>query len=123
MNAPLFSSDPLTRFLTQSDHYSREQNRVKERAFLPPADLKLSIFQIKQLDEIEIWKLCQRSTFHGRGDFVVSAVLKVDLKVDPDDDPPRHANIIGWPYEKSAQKLLAIELAAEATLTLRSSDY
>jgi hypothetical protein len=34
--------------------------------------------------------------------------------------PARHANIVGWPADKSAQKLCAQELAARATLKLPS---
>lgn len=108
----------LTRFLTQSDHFSREQKRVKERAFLPAPDLSLSVFRINNLSEDEIWELCERLPKYGRGDFPTSLVLSIGLRAEPDNDPPRHVNIVGWPPEKSAQKSLAQLLAAEATLCL-----
>jgi hypothetical protein len=41
-----------------------------------------------------------------------------DLLVDLDNAPPRHANIVGWPREKSAQELIAHVLAARAVLKL-----
>ncbi len=41
------------------------------------------------------------------------------LFIDPDDIPPRHANIIGWPDEDSAIKLAAIELAQKAKLRMK----
>jgi hypothetical protein len=41
--------------------------------------------------------------------------------VIPQEPPPRHANIIGWPEEKSEQKQIAMELAAEAQFYKR--DY
>jgi len=37
----------------------------------------------------------------------------------PDNNPPRHANIINWPAEKSEQKLIAIELAENSQLHLK----
>lgn len=112
----------LTRFLTQSDHFSREQNRIKERAFLPAPDLCLSVFRINDLSEDEIWELCERLPKYGRGDFLSSRVSSIGLRAEPDNDPPRHVNIVGWPPEKSAQKSLAQKLAAEATLRLNPSN-
>ena len=122
----LDSNDPLARFLTSKNHYSRQNNRVRANAFLPPADRKLSVFQIKELAETEIWRIGETCisqptgrTLHGRADISVLSVHNVDLKIDPNNKPPRHANIIGWPEEKSKQKLFALELAAKATLKLK----
>lgn len=119
-------TDPLSRFLKSKRQYSKEKNRVKEGAFLPPQDRKLSVFQTKEMSEAAIWELGEEAfsaskkpvTLRGRADLSVSAVLKTNLKVEPDNDPPRHANIIGWPEEKSDQKSIAQELASEATLHL-----
>ena len=52
---------------------------------------------------------------------MVSSVLQVHLKqvhlkVKLDNDPPRHANIYGWPEEKAEQKVLALKLAEQAEL-------
>ncbi len=95
---------------------------------MPPENLRLSVFQIKGLDEGDIWKMGEtyvakpsKKTLYGRGDVTVSAVHQRALDLDPDNEPLRHADIIGWPEEKSAQKLLAEELAVDASLTLNSS--
>ena len=51
---------------------------------------------------------------------IAVTVQEVGLKIDADNDPPRHANIVGWPKEKSARKLMALESSERATLKLRS---
>jgi hypothetical protein len=116
-NHPILA-DTLTRFLTQSGHFSRENKRVKERAFLPDSRDELSVFEIIGLDENEIWSLFTSLPLYGRADFLYSIVLNNGLRVEPDNMPPRHANIVGWPLEKSEKKSLAQSLAAEAALIL-----
>ena len=74
---------------------------------MPPQDLKLSVFQIEGLDENLIWEIGTthvaepgNRTLHGRGDITVAAVSETGLGLSPDNEPPRHANIVGWPEEK-----------------------
>src|SRR5437867_7956701 len=52
---PIQASEPLARFLTSSSHYS--PGRVRQAAFLPPADLKLSVFRTSEMEEADIWTL------------------------------------------------------------------
>jgi hypothetical protein len=115
------SLETVTRFLTQTDHFSRESARVKERSFLPPPDGRLSVYHIDELLEDQVWLLCQRNPCYGRGDLLANSVSKVGLTIDPDNDTPRHASIIGWPSEKPQRKSLAQKLAAEATFKSRPS--
>jgi hypothetical protein len=121
-------NEPLSRYLTSTNHFGRQNNRVKYSAFMPPADLKLSVFRTKELPEKAIWDIGNNEvgenaqvpkTLYGRAEITPLVVKKVELSIDPDDEPPRHANIIGWPQEKSEQKLKALELAESATLKLR----
>ncbi|HNW08195.1 MAG TPA: hypothetical protein PKZ55_03275 [Verrucomicrobiota bacterium] len=44
---------------------------------------------------------------------------KARVTVAPSEPPPRHANIEGWPDEKSARKLIAIDLANAAQLVVK----
>ncbi|MEM0963459.1 MAG: hypothetical protein AAGK21_13090 [Bacteroidota bacterium] len=37
---------------------------------------------------------------------------EVGLEVDPDNDPPRHVNVLGWPDEKEDQIQVALEVAS-----------
>lgn len=62
----------------------------------------------------------------ARGDFEAKELASVavdgfQLSIIPDEPPPRHANIIGWPTQeqKEVQRLLAAELAARTTLVVR----
>ena len=94
---------------------------------MPPADLQLSVFRTQGLTEEEIWAIGQKEviekaptpkTLYGRAEIIASDVKKVGLGLAPDDTPPRHTNIIGWPQVKSEQKLMALQLAEDALLKL-----
>jgi hypothetical protein len=89
---------------------------------MPPPDLRLSVFQTRDLPQRVIWALSEATTqagghIYGRAIITVSTVYDTGLALDPDNDPPRHANITHWP-QKPAQKLLALKLAARAKLQL-----
>jgi hypothetical protein len=122
---PLDPLEPLSRFLTQSRQFAGD--RVKPRAFLPAPDGITSSFRTRGLAEEGIWALgelrvasAQDGRLYGRGDLPVRSVTATGLRVDADDDPPRHAGIVGWPEDKDARTSRAQELAAAATLVLRS---
>ena len=118
----------LSRYLLSRSLFSPQKKRVKSSAFLPPPDLKLSVFRVNGLTKKEIWELGEREvvqkqstskTLYGRADVKASKVWDVNLRIDPNDIPPRHADLIGWPEEKSARKLIALELAEQAALELK----
>jgi len=56
----------------------------------------------------------QNKPILGRADIETSIVISKDLKVIPSELPERHADITDWPEEKSEQKQIALELAAES---------
>ena len=72
----------------------------------------------------EVWEIGESvvivsgKTLYGRAAIRVEDVEKAGLSVMPDDNPPRHANIIGWPDEKSERKLFAERLVGSAQLIL-----
>ena len=97
---------------------------------MPPLNLKLSVFRIGNLSEPEIWKIGIKkvinkmnkpTNLHGRADIQALNILGNNLQIEPDNTPPRHANIIGWPELKEEQKSMAQELAAKASLRLHTS--
>lgn len=45
-----------------------------------------------------------------------STVIDLGLRFDPDNTPERHANIVDWPLTKPEQKLIALKIAAMATV-------
>ncbi len=122
-------SESLARYLTQHNHYSTSKNVVKPSAFQPPSNLRLSVFRIDGLILEEVWEIGRvnvvstmplpKENVYGFANIIASAVCEMDLDVDPDNNPPRHADIVGWPQEKSERMLIAQELAARATLRLR----
>lgn len=121
----LKANEALARFLLQRNRFNLNNYTVKSTAFMPYPYQKLSVFRIKELSEAKIWEIGERfvsqplsKNLYGRADIVVAVIQNVGLQIDPDNIPPRHANIIGWPKEKSEQKLLAIELAGKANLKL-----
>jgi hypothetical protein len=94
---------------------------VKYPAFLPNKNGETSVFRISGISHKEVWDIGDREVAKirgkpilGRADISASNVMAKDLKVLPSEPPVRHANITGWPEEKSKQKLIALELAAEA---------
>lgn len=84
------------------------------------------MFRISGLAEAEIWTVGEREvaqkssrTLRARADLSVATVHAKELRAHLDDIPLGHANITGWPEEKSEQKLIAIELAANSYLRLK----
>lgn len=125
----LRGSEPLARYLTQSNHFNLPTYSVKPRAFDPPPDLRLSVFRIDGLGTEDIWKCGQINVtnmmpeprhIYGIANIRVSEVQAASLSVDPDNNPERHASIVGWPEDKSERKLLTQELALKAKLLLKN---
>ncbi|MBI2923280.1 MAG: hypothetical protein HYY18_19665 [Planctomycetes bacterium] len=126
MARPLIESESLSRFLIHSNAFNFTGGFVKSRAFMPPTNLRLSVFRTQDWPEVRIWEAGQREvaaplhlTLYGRAELSVAQVQGTGLSVDPDEIPQDHANIIGWPSEKDAQKSIAQDLAAAARLILK----
>lgn len=101
--------------------------RTKPRAFEPsPKTRQTSVFWVGGLSDSEVWDhgdqfvgRVRKKPILARATVTVRAVEAVGLQADFDNDPPRHANIVGWPESKHETKSRAQELAAEATLVVR----
>ena len=120
-------TESLGRYLTQKNHFSRWDNAVRTLAFMPPPNLRLSVFRIDGLKLDEVWEIGQKEvidvlpqpkTLYGMADIKASKVREFDLEIEPSNTPPRHADICGWP-EKAKHKSIAQQLAAEAKLILK----
>jgi hypothetical protein len=88
---------------------------------MPNREGKTSVFRISGISNDEIWDIGDREVsikrgkpILGRADIRANSVVTKDLQVVPSEPPVRHANITGWPDERSKQKLIAVELAAES---------
>lgn len=118
-------SEPIARFICSSSWYSKENSRVKSPAFMPhPDTLDLSVFRIQGLDNDEALEIGEAHvarpdrTLHGFAKVLASTIYDQKLRLHPDNTPPRHADVTGWPISKSEQKLIAQQIAANAHLNL-----
>jgi len=122
MVEPITQSEVLSRFIMQANWYRLSDNRVRYAAFMPnPKNGETSVYRISGISDREVWEIGDREVglkrdkpILGRADIGASFVITKGLNVVPSEPPVRHANIIGWPEEKSEQRLVALELAAEA---------
>jgi hypothetical protein len=94
----------------------------------PGTPLELSVTRHVNFTEDDIWNIGRgiaihaSRTLYGRADVKTEHVKKQNLEVKPQpikNDPnlgdnPNHANIIGWPPEKHARKMIALEIANTA---------
>lgn len=126
----IYSRETIARYITSKRWYSRKKNIVKPQAFMPPPNHRLSVFRIDNLSETEIWeigfnkvisKMNPPRSLHGRANILALNILENNLQIEPDNTPPRHADIVGWPKLKEEQKSIAQELAAKASLRLHPS--
>ena len=123
---PPNDTEPLSRFLFSKTRYSREKMRVRHSAFMPePRSLETSVFRTTGLRPEQVWAIGSSVAqpvghkLHGRAEVLAHVPRRLGLDVRPDNQPERHAAIVGWPAEKDGQQLLAIQLAAEAVLFLK----
>ena len=108
--------EPLARFLTSSGQFSK--SAVKQSAFLPnKKDGKTSVFRHGAEPQAALIAIANKHiagnrTVHGVGIVRVRDVRAVQLDVQSQEPPPRHADITNWPpwMEKARQKEKAILL-------------
>lgn len=115
----------LSRFIKSKSLYSELNNRVKSAAFLPLMNndrdrYETSVFFIDNLSDEEIWYLgnkhIREKQIKARADFTTPDVVSSELNIDFNNDPERHADIIGWSDFKPKQKEQALKLAEKSKL-------
>lgn len=117
-DVPVAYSETLARYIFSRKYLGPEH--PKAAAFLPPSDMKLSLFRIDGLSESGVWDIGfavggeSHRHLHGRGDLVASQISAHGLQTDPDNIPERHVNATGWPTDASEQLSIAQELANSA---------
>ncbi len=122
-NVPAVAADELlARFILHSSHIRRSDQSIKPDAFIPHPYRDLSVTRHLHASEEEIWSVAkevaraQNCVLYGRSDVQAAAFLKQRLAVVPDpiENNPNHANVSGWPADKPEQKIIALEISAEA---------
>ena len=114
------ASGSLARFALESGRLTASV--VKPKLFEPNRALELSVFHVDGLDEGDIARIgndvvAEHPTakrLHGWGEFDEVAVCKAGLRIDRDDNPPRHANIVDWPKKPEERKQRQQTLASHA---------
>jgi len=126
MLGPVKPEESLSRYILDTAYIRSSDKTVRHSAFMPSANGETSVFRISGLADFEIWgigclEVAQKrgKPLLGRADILALDVIENNLQIDPDNNPPRHANIVGWPEERSEQKLIALRLAANAQLHLK----
>lgn len=121
-------SESLGRYLTGKNYFSPLKGEVKFKAFMPPPGRRLSVYRIDGLSLDEVWDIGENNvvlamsppkTLYGVADIKAGVVERQSLKIEADDIPLRHANVVGWPEQEAEQMSLAQVLAAEAKLVLK----
>ncbi|MDQ3174318.1 MAG: hypothetical protein M3Q91_11530 [Acidobacteriota bacterium] len=91
-----------------------------------PKEGQVSVFRVDRLTAVQIWRIGdeiaeeRNRTLYARGDIQARQVTRNGLDILSEEPPPRHANIVGWPEnDKPRQKLMALQIAALATLVLK----
>ena len=100
---------------------------MKYGAYLPAPNGETSVYRISNIPEKEIWDIGReyvaepsKRTLYARGDTTAALITKTGLEIVPETTShPLHANIVNWPTEKHEQKMVAVEIANEATLVLQ----
>ena len=111
---PVEASEILSHYLFRKE--LRPDDTVKPEAVIPYPHEALSATRHEELTNEDIWDsgrviaAMQGRTLMGRADFKPGDMPK-GLNAIPDEPPRNHANIIGWPSERSAQMAQALLLA------------
>ena len=129
MDLQILPSEWITRYILERKKITLTKMKISHRVFMPNKNGETSVYRIDGLSESVVWQIGERNVASecdkpllGRADISASNVTKHGLNVKPDIRPhPRHANIIDWPNEGSRQRLIALELAADAQLRLYKS--
>jgi hypothetical protein len=104
-----------------------ENTRVHPATFLPPpVDGKTSVYRINGLPGSAILAIGNRIGANrnppvpllGRAELTAKTVFDQKLEIEPAAPPPLHANISGWPPNKAAKMVIALQLTKNSTLRI-----
>lgn len=85
-----------------------------------------SVFRTSGISDDDIWSLGDRhiqKQILCRGDIAASKVTDKGLEVVPDDNPERHANILGWADHDERSKNISIAQQLEDEVNSLNNFY
>ncbi len=114
--------EKLSRFICSRSHFRPSDGTVKQNAFVPHPREALSVNRDLEAREDETWQVGLSvakqlgKSLYGKADALAATYLSQGLiaKAEPIDGNPNHVDILSWPSDKSAQKVIAQEIAAIA---------
>jgi len=120
------NDEDIARFLTSSSHYNRAA--VKPAAFMPNLhNGETSVFRhgvepLEELKAIARQEIGESRKIHGAAIVKAAIIREEGLEVRAKEPPPRHADIINWPwlesdrsFGKAQQKEIAAAIAQKVT--------
>lgn len=118
---PEFTDDELlSRFILYSS-WIREDATVRPEAFIPYKFVDLSVTRHLGISRSIVWELgrsvaeARALTLYGSAELRASTIKRHPiLSLVPTAEPRNHVNIVNFPADKPAQKMIALELAASA---------
>ena len=124
-SGPVMDDEVLARFIFSS-HHIRHDRTVRPEVFMPRQRESLSVVRHDDMGDSGLWAVGRAmeqgrtDTLHGRSDVAAAAFVEQHLRVvaAPTLVTVHHAEVHGWPEDKSARKLVALKVAARASLAL-----
>lgn len=113
--------DELGIGLNEKNKIEKSPPAAKSRNFKPRLDkssgqLELSTFCIDELDNEQRWQLLDsvsdKPPILGRAEIRKDRFVRAGLTADPDWNPARHVNIVGWPKDEDDRLVVVQELYA-----------
>lgn len=126
---PVENDELLARYITQSGQFRRSDRTVKQDLFMPHPRRELSVTRHREATEAEIWAVgldvaaVMKRTLYGRSDIQAIHCNTHNLRAaaKPLPNNPNHADVEGWPASKEDKKVIALKLAAAASLLIPHS--
>ena len=118
--------EDLARFLASSSQFNRIG--IKPSAFLPnPVNRETSVFRHGSEPRESLWRIgtehvAGARTLHGAALFKAKHVRSALLDVVPREPPPRHANVVGWPWSDVDPEMAKAERKERAALIARHAE-
>ena len=119
--------EDLARFLTSSSQFNAAG--IKPSAFLPnPKNRETSVFRHGSHPRESLWRTAEEHlagtrTLHGAAIFKATHVRSAALDVVAQEPPPRHANIVGWPWSQTDPEMGKAEQKERAALIAQHAGF
>lgn len=116
----------LARFLTSSSQFN--SMGAKPSAFLPnPRSGETSVFRHGSQPSESLWRIGAEHaagvrTLHGAAIVKARHIRSAQLDVVAKEPPPRHANIVGWPWSQTDPEMAKAEQRERALLIVQHAE-